>query len=319
MIISVTGDERDIANSAWVSTINEIKAQEKSYEEVVRVVKFLVEHHHTSPFESVTISMYLDENESVEGAEYYLYATDKYAVCSHATITMDLLNFTKVTYRHNLWSSPAWTKFSEVRPALASLVSGFKDIQDSPVDDVTPLLGDDHGMSVELIHLHESKNDQHSRATWRIKCPLSIAVQILRHRTGSYNMVSGRYRTISQDQYGLPDDVLSTLNDANLKDEALLLFNDKISDIIYDYENLMKKLKTAQKDGIITNDAYKRARECVRFVLPEGRMTELYVTYYLSDFYGNYKMLRDSVHAQTEHIWIAQQCDRTIKRFRENN
>ena len=33
----------------------------------------------------------------------------------------------------------------------------------------------------------------------------------------------------------------------------------------------------------LTNDEYKRMREYVRFILPEGRLTELYITMYLDD------------------------------------
>lgn len=318
MIIRVTGNERDIANSAWVSTLNEVRAQGKSQEEVERVVGFLVKNHHTSPFESVTIT--IESECSDDDQAIAIYGYNSYAVYDYPKkVTIDLLNFIKVTYEKDLWKYLPWQKFSEVRPVLAKLISGFGSIQDSSSEDVTSLLGENHGMTVELVHLHDEGSDEHSRATWRIKCPLSIAVQILRHRKGSYNMVSGRYRTIFQELYQLPDDVMETLEQSGLRTEAEDLFERMVPEVINNYEMLMDGLKRAKQDGKIDNDAYKRARECVRFVLPEGRMTELYVTYYLSDFYGNYKKLRDSVHAQTEHIWIAQEMAKTIDQLRQEN
>ena len=204
-----------------------------------------------------------------------------------------------------------WQLFVESRPILAALVSGFGEIEDDSPDDVSPLLGD-HGMRAELVHLHDEGSDMHSRATWRVKCPLSISVQILRHRMGSYNMVSGRYRTITQEAYKNPDDVREIIGKAGV-DVGMLDLERSVDSIVDQYSTVMLGLKEAKKAGKITNIEYKRARECVRFALPEGRMTELYITYYLSDFYGNYKKLRDSSHAQTEHIWIAQEMHRVLE------
>jgi hypothetical protein len=60
MRLEITGDLRSVANSAWVSTLDESKAKSKDELEVLRVTKFLVEHHHTTPFESVTLSFYFE-------------------------------------------------------------------------------------------------------------------------------------------------------------------------------------------------------------------------------------------------------------------
>jgi flavin-dependent thymidylate synthase len=246
------------------------------------------------------------------------YIDNKYSrYTDKMKVTIDLLNFIKVTYEYNLWETEPWKVFYKARPVLANLVSGFGLLEDSAPDDVRPALGE-HGMKVELVHLHAEDSDEHSRATWRIKCPLSVSVQILRHRNGSYNMVSGRYKTIRQEMYKTPDDIKSILEAAGVLerfDNTLELVNATIDS----YLITMKQLMAAKKGGKISNDEYKRARECVRFVLPEGRMTELYVTYYLSDFYGSYKKLRDSTHAQTEHIWIAQEMARSVEGVRQQN
>lgn len=317
MIIRVTGDERDVANSAWVSTLDEVRAEAKTHEEVVRVVKFLVEHHHTSPFESVTLTIEIDETTD-DFFTFKRYSKNQFArLEGNSKITIDLLNFIKVTYEHSLWKMEPWKIFHQSRPVLADLVSGFGPLEDSSPADVSETLGE-HGMKVELVHLHDEDSDEHSRATWRVKCPLSIAVQILRHRSGSYNMVSGRYKTIRQEMYNTPDDVKELLDRSDVSDE----FDETLGLVeatIDSYLAAMKKLVVAKKAGKISNDEYKRARECVRFVLPEGRMTELYITYYLSDFYGSYKKLRDSIHAQTEHIWIAQEMARSVESVRKKD
>lgn len=79
------------------------------------------------------------------------------------------------------------------------------------------------------------------------------------------------------------------------------------------YRKLMKKAKEFKDKNILSNEEYKRLRENSRFILPEGRITELYVTFYLDDFYHSYLPLRNSSHAQIEHIWIAQEMERKLE------
>lgn len=79
------------------------------------------------------------------------------------------------------------------------------------------------------------------------------------------------------------------------------------------YLNIMKNLKKEKDIKSITNPEYKRMREVARFILPEGRMTELYVSMYMDDF-ENFLKLRDSEHAQTEHIALAQLMKKSLKK-----
>lgn len=314
MKLIMTGDERDIANSAWVSTIDEAKARKRSIDEVHRVVKFLVDNHHTSPLEVVTLTFvfdHLDEDEMhlaepLIANKYSRHSITYDGLLRKDIISIDLLNFVKVAHRKNLFDGPLWKSLTSENTFLAETLMNFGDIKPSFAEDVSNVLGNDHGMKVEVIQVHKSDLWEHSRATWRIKCPLSIAVQILRHRAGSYNMVSGRYRTILQDIYNVPNDVNDIFTKSELNEDIGEIYA-MLNETNDRYLKLMKKLKNAKNNSIITNDEYKRARECARFALSEGRMTELYVTYYFSDFYNNYELLRNSTHAQTEHIWIAQQ------------
>jgi thymidylate synthase ThyX len=88
---------------------------------------------------------------------------------------------------------------------------------------------------------------------------------------------------------------------------------DKISDYflcaeksIFEYKKVMILARKSKSNELISNDEYKRFREVARYILPEGRMTELYVTFYIDDF-EKYLMLRDSEHTQDEHTWIARE------------
>jgi thymidylate synthase ThyX len=312
MQLKITGDYRDVANSAWISTMSEVKAASRTDEDAKRVVKFLIENHHTSPLESVTLTLEYDEDNDSEiidtgGINYF---ESRWSKVSGYKCTIDLLNFTKITQRFGLFDKEPWVLFSQARSELAGMCMRMHPhFEEDYPDPVGSLLGN-HGMSVELVSLHREPQVSLSRATWRLKLPLSIAVQILRHRSGSFNQTSGRYRTIYQEVVPPVDDCSEIAAKMGL-DLAEYLNSTNI--VISKYEAAMASAKESKEKGLISNTEYKRFREFARFILPEGRMTEMYVTFYLDDFYNNYLPLRNSSHAQTEHIWISQEMQRTLE------
>ena len=326
--IIITGNCRDIANSAWISTTDEIRTKSRTDEDVDRVVSFLAKNMHTSPFECVTITVKCSlidvQSDHTLGklVENKFSKISKITASNQLLITIDLLNFSKVCY-FGKFASPLWMQFKKDFSNIAEKVMLFdfaaKHKSNQEINDSTF----EKQMKVELIDFHDIGIDSHARATWRVRCPLSIAVQILRHRTGSFNMVSGRYKTIKQENISIPDDIIAILDKADsgskensidsLVDEILCKMNDS-KEV---YLETMKELKRCKTEKIITNDEYKRMREYVRFVLPEGRMTELYITFYMPDF-RNFIMLRDSAHAQIEHIWIAQRMKKTLEKVYKN-
>lgn len=346
MNLQITGNLRSIANSAWVSTMDESKADSKSDDEVLRVTKMLAAEHHTTPFESVTLTFSFlmgtdDEDDSAAYFEMAPFVASKWVHhSSHASnggcaayVTTDLFNFVKIAKSHypgiSYRDTTFWRLFAAQDPQLASVIDLFTlpPEYDGGVPDVSDQLGL-NGITVELVELHDPGFEDHTRATWRVCCPLSIATQLLRHRSGSFNQSSSRYRTanldivdlyndvekiynkfapVTNDDYGddYPGDEKATslLGDINFR-EALNIGRFK-STAIQAYSWAMKEAKSAKDAKTITNAEYKRFREFARYVLPEGRMTELYVTFYLPDFV-HYLQLRDSHHAQVEHIHVAQ-------------
>lgn len=318
MKLKVTGDIDFIAHSAWISTINEMRANARTREDQERVVTFLVEHHHTSPLEGITLTFESEENEPCRVELAWMYATGNFSRVAPdgSKHTIDLLNFCKVTKcDFDGQYGTLWAEFAEQRPKLAEILNAFGPIEEEFAKPVGDVLGD-HNMSVQMVQLHDGGSREHSRASWRVKCPLSISVQILRHRTGSYNQVSGRYKTIRQEMFNSPEDCKEI---AKRIGEDLDRYMGAAEACVARYLQFMRKCKKSKDDGVISNEEYKRMREVSRFILPEGRMTELYITYYLDDFYENYLRLRDSEHAQVEHIWIAQEMRRTLEKFQEEN
>ena len=336
MNLQITGGLRDIANSAWVSTMDEAKALQKSDEEVKRVVDFLIENHHTTPFESVTMTFSFKEDSSEEnsntqwdlscliGSKYCRASEDEDDSGNYsAIVTTDLFNFVKTTKYfggENFENSELWKAFKNNNPELYSFASRIciPPEYDGGMADVSSIIGNTN-ISVDLVSFHDMNNDEHSRATWRVHCPLSIAVQMLRHRSGSFNMTSGRYRTLNQDMIVVPADIAVLLenNDSESKTDEFLKMISYESTAKLLYEDFMSEIKTSYKGGEIKNSEYKRLREFVRFILPEGRMTELYVSFYLNDF-KKYLYLRDSEHAQLEHVYVAQQMKKTLNEKLKN-
>ena len=342
MNLQITGNLRSVADSAWVSTLDEVKASNKSEEEVLRVTKFLVEEHHTTPFECVTLSFNFDSNSEEDSFFHWEMAPFcdsnyvKYTVTEDtAHITVDLFNFIKITkssYEKDSYKEMAfWKLFEAQDPALARTVDGFSKQPEyaGGVDDVSDALGP-NGITVELVALHDAPVREHVRATWRVCCPLSIAVQMLRHRSGSFNMTSGRYRTLNQDMVDTYSDVTKIIDKIAPRDTNPHSLDEAFGDLLddnyqLDFKDLLKKSsianrtydsqmqlsKKAKSEGKITNEEYKRFREFARYILPEGRMTELYCTFYLPDFV-HYLQLRDSSHAQTEHVYVAQQMKKSL-------
>lgn len=311
----VTGDLRSVANAAWISTMDQSKAEERSYEDVLRVTKFLAENAHTSPFESVTITLTLSKEgmldyhsklKSSSLSNFIRFGSSRDGE-SHF-LTTDLLNFYKVNFYIGL-DNEIWNEFVNSNAELANTVSLLPLSKGAALDKEEDAKSMNHdfkfsNIEVDLVSAHNHEEDSHSRFTWRVKCPLSIGVQMLRHRTGSFNMVSGRYKTIRQEFTTTSEDLIRILEKSDLlsKDKDL---RERAEDTRVFYLSFMKDIFLKKKEGLIANDEYKRLREYVRFILPEGRMTELYVTFYKNDF-EHFLKLRNSSHTQPEHIYIAQ-------------
>ena len=342
MNLQITGNLRSIANSAWVSTMDESKADSKSDDEVLRVTKMLAAEHHTTPFESVTLTFSFlmgtdDEDDSAAYFEMAPFVASKWVHHSSnpsnggcaAYVTTDLFNFVKIAKTHypgiSYRDTTFWRLFEAQDSQLALVIDLFTlpPEYDGGVPDVSDQLGL-NGITVELVELHDPGFEDHTRATWRVCCPLSIAVQILRHRLASFNMSSSRYRTANTDLVDFYDDaerIYSTIIKDLFLDDSIeanqfqyLLSNE--SQAIESYSWAMEQAKKAKQCNFITNAEYKRFREFARYVLPEGRMTELYITFYLPDFV-HYLQLRDSHHAQVEHIHVAQLMKKTLNQRKQ--
>lgn len=137
--------------------------------------------------------------------------------------------------------------------------------------------------------------------TFHIKCPISVARQLMRHRTFSFNEASTRYRHVPEDETYLPD-----ANRMRRQDQVNR--QGSTDDLIPDSEAARGLMGL---HAIAAHQLYERllsmglAREVARGVLPLDIYTEVYATvdlHNLMHFLG----LRLDAHAQWEIRQYAQ-------------
>lgn len=141
-------------------------------------------------------------------------------------------------------------------------------------------------------HLHMTPFE-HCSLTLRIKCPLYISKQIMRHRTASFNEISRRYTEENLEFY-MPTSFRGQhksskqCSDSALPDDrnlsAKVVYQNALEHALNSYNNLLSI-------GV--------ARELARGVLPNTLMTEFYMTMNLRNF-AHFIKLRDESHAQLE-------------------
>jgi thymidylate synthase ThyX len=145
------------------------------------------------------------------------------------------------------------------------------------------------------------------------------------HRIATHNGLSGRYRTMPTDYFDLPDDVDTILAKAdklpnhfptpenpNTEWDMFSAYYESCERATHNYKLSVEKLKLAEKQQIITNAEFKRAREIIRGQLPTAGMTERLTVMNLRSF-ANYQKLRNSSHAQPEIRDVAQKMLEQVK------
>lgn len=159
-----------------------------------------------------------------------------------------------------------------------------------------------------------------------IKMPIQTDRQHMSHRIASHNGMSGRYRTMPSEFLNVPDDIKNILGSSN--NEDIKVYNQLCKQANDFYTKFLEQYKNAEKNGVITNNEYKRLREFFRGVLPQNNMTERITIMNLRSF-ANYYRLRSSPYAQPEIQEIARQmleavkksnvCPIALKALEENN
>lgn len=161
---------------------------------------------------------------------------------------------------------------------------------------VTQLAMDGHGVPFESVIMR----------FW-LRLPIMMDRHVMTHRIMSANGMSSRYRTMPDDFYPIPPDVIEILNKVCPSYAPLVeqKYNALCEEANSFYRKILANAKDSEDKNRLTNDEYKRVREVIRGVLPQANMTERVITLNLRSF-ANFQKLRNSPHAQKEIRQIAQ-------------
>lgn len=164
------------------------------------------------------------------------------------------------------------------------------------VERVVRLLGDSkppHGVPFESVVFY----------FW-YRLPITSDRQYVTHRIQSINGMSGRYRTMPEDWYRVPEDVVEICELMNAG-YLVSLYEEACQENHQWYQAIVKVAKEREKSKQITNEQCKRFREIMRGVLPQSSMTERTATINLRSF-ANFQKQRNDSHAAPEMRDLAQ-------------
>lgn len=158
--------------------------------------------------------------------------------------------------------------------------------------DGTRTVSDDRTLIRYLLRHGHTSPFEMVEFQWRIKCPLFVARQWLRHRTASVNEVSARYSDMSDVEFHLPE-WLRGQSSANKQGSE---------GTVDDSTHLCRAIRTSQNDArFLYQHLLGRgvAREQARVVLPTSMYTEFV---WKCDLHNTLRFLRlrTSLHAQPE-------------------
>lgn len=177
-----------------------------------------------------------------------------------------------------------------------------EDKYDDPekVANIVPrLITDGHGTPIESVIMR----------FW-MRMPIMTDRQHMTHRIASHNGLSGRYRTLPDDWFSVPQDVVDILNRIhpnphNATPHMKMGYDSICQQAFSFYNSELLELKRQEKWGKITNAEFKRMREILRGVLPVAGMIERTTIFNLRSF-ANYQRQRNSTHAQKEIRVVAE-------------
>lgn len=141
------------------------------------------------------------------------------------------------------------------------------------------------------------------RFEFRVRLPIFVARQWIRHRTGSFNEISARYRELPGDFYIPSLENLTTQADSNKQGRTDIQVGDPNcaqNDILYASKSAYETYEKLLRSGV--------ARELARIVLPLNIYTEWYWTVDLHNLF-NFLRLRNDTHAQ----WEVQQYAKAVQ------
>jgi thymidylate synthase (FAD) len=181
------------------------------------------------------------------------------------------------------------SEFAIARAARTSFGLGLKD----PLTDAKLI-------RYLILNYHTSPLEM-CNATFRVVCPLAVAVHFLRHRTGHFNQFSMRYAEVPEEE-----NFYDPLKYEHGIREGSKLNKQSSSDIA-DEKKIEELTKTLEKANILVREIRSTyhslvkqglGKEIARFYLPNSEYTTLYMQFDLNNLM---KMLTLRADSHTQH------------------
>ena len=158
----------------------------------------------------------------------------------------------------------------------------------------TKQVSNDEQLIRYLMRNQHTSPFEHTFLQFHIKAPIFVLRQIMRHRTASWNEISGRYSEIANEAYVPMEEHLTTQNPKNKQTRTA----DKVDDshmirssMVHDQASLFHNYQGYLKEGL--------AREVARINLPLSTYSEVVMSIDLHNML-HFLKLRFSAHAQFE-------------------
>lgn len=141
-----------------------------------------------------------------------------------------------------------------------------------------------------------------------IRMPIAIDRQFMSHRIQSASGMSGRYRTMPSEFLKIPNDIHTIFHKVPFNSSYYITmeYNRLCQETNEFYNRVLTDYKALEKEGVISNNEYKRIREFFRGALPQHNMTERTTIMNLRSF-ANFIKLRLKPDAQPEIQEVARQ------------
>ncbi|MFN3870455.1 MAG: FAD-dependent thymidylate synthase [Aquificaceae bacterium] len=263
MKVHIMGSDQRIVRCARVSFA---KDYEIDKERDIKLIKYLLNHRHASPFEHVIIaieaprSLWLELIEKVDNPAVQLYYSGGY-------LWLNLRNF--INAQEHL---PIHKELKAHLPATTDLIMG-NEPQEYSIDPhfVKEKIETSSGW-IGLVDKMEFGTDM-DYYTFIVECPLFVARQWHRHRFGSYNEVSRRYVDYEPDFY-IPEYLrkqAKSNKQASLEEPIEEPWNSLFLKKIKWYIEDLGQLYAAMVE-------HQTAKELARGILPQFMKTRFYWT-----------------------------------------
>jgi len=284
--VFVLGSDQRIVRAARVSFA---KDELLDVSRDVKLIKYLLEHRHSSPFEHVVVAfegtedLWLELLRKVRNPTFQAYYDGKFV----------WLNLRNIINALEYMPSAVLNTLREKLPATFALIEG-KEVKDYSTDQAYAKERVETSCGFVALVDKLELNSMMDYYTFVVECPLFTARQWFRHRFGSYNEVSRRYVSYEPDFY-IPPYLRKQAQhnkQASLEEPVEEPVNSAFLEKVRFYTQELKRFYSQMIEKGV-------AKELARGILPQLMKTRFYWTVPRISL-DNFIALRTQEHAQKE-------------------